>query len=354
VRRRANVASRNPLEERLRALPRTLEPPAEWWPEVAVRLGATPPGAAVPPLPRPAAEWELGAHRLAWIAAPSRAWGVRPALAAALVLALGAAMVVALPRGGPAWHVLAASGAADLAPARLETGPGARVRLAAGRLGEVDVAPGSLVRLLPSRGAERRLALDRGALAVRIAAPPRLFAVETPSATAVDLGCAYTLAVDPRGGSLIHVTVGWVELSGRGSRSVVPFNMSAYTRPGRAPGTPFADRAPDSLKAALFRFEFEGGGTAALRTVLDEARPDDAITLWHLLARTAGTTRAEVYRRLVALAPPAAASGVTEAGVLALDQRQLRAWWDELPGSPGTPSWWERLAARLARWTGSF
>jgi hypothetical protein len=157
--------------------------------------------------------------------------------------------------------------------------------------------------------------------------------------------------VDPRGGSFLHVTVGWVELQRSGRTSVVPFNMAAHTRPGFAPGTPFSDRAADSLKAALYRFDFEGGGAAALATVLAHANEQDAITLWHLLARTDGEERASVYRRLAALVPPP--EGVTPTGVLRLERRQLEAWWDALPGSPGTPSWFERLAARLAAWTGA-
>lgn len=349
MRRPADDAGRRALSEALRGLPPSVEPPGDLWPAIAARL-TTSPSAAAGPL-APAAEWGLGRPGAAWLAPPRRAWGIRPALAAALVLALGAAFLVGT-RGRSAWRVLSATGAADIASGQLTTGPGARVRLAAGGLGEVDVAPQTRVRLLPARGAERRMALDRGELAARISAPPRLFTVETPSATAVDLGCAYTLAVDPRGGSLIHVTVGWVQLDWLGGRSVVPFNMSAYTRPGFPPGTPFAVRTPDSLRTALYRFDFEHGGPADLAIVLAGARPDDAITLWHLLARTAGPARAAVYRRLASLAPPP--PGVTQAGVLSLDRRELRAWWDELPGSPGTPSWLERLAARLARWTGSF
>ena len=127
--------------------------------------------------------------------------------------------------------------------------------------------------------------------------------------------------------------------------------MAAYTRPGFAPGTPFSDRASDSLKAALYRFDFESGGAAALATVLADARDQDAITLWHLLARTGVELRASVYGRLAELVPPP--EGVTRAGALRLERRQLEKWWDVLPGSPGTPSWFDRLAATLAAWTGA-
>ena len=333
---------REPADEQLlshvRALPREIQPPEDLWPEVARRLEAP----AMPRrVPRPDRAWGFRP--------PLVSWRVRPALAAALVLAAGATLWLSL-RNRPGWRVESAVGNPTLASDRLETDHLSRVRLAVGSIGQVDVEPDSRVRLLAARRAEHRLALDRGAIEARISAPPRLFYVETPSATAVDLGCAYSLAVDARGGSVIHVTAGWVELSGRGRTTVVPFNMSAYTRPGLSPGTPFSDRASDSLKAALYRFDFERGGNSALRTVLSGAKEGDAITLWHLLRRTDGPARAEVYRRLAALVPPP--EGVSEAGILQLRSRDLQRWWDALPGSPGTLPWWQRLAVRISAWLG--
>ncbi len=336
------------LRARVQALPREIAPPPELWPDIAARLDtATRTSVAAPPTASRA--WGLGegAGRAAF-AAPLSRWGVRPAVAAALVLCLVGVLWLRLGGRG-SWRVAEASGAYTLSAGRLATAATARVRLAVGRIGEVDVAPRSQVRLLSTRP-EHRLALDRGRIEARISAPPRLFYVETPSATAVDLGCAYTLDVDPRGGSLIHVTVGWVELRRGRETSVVPFNMSAYSRPGFAPGTPFADRASDSLKAALYRFDFERGGDSAVATVLGAAQENDAVTLWHLLSRTSQASRAAVYRRLAALAPPP--PGVTAAPVLALDHRALQKWWDALPGSPGSLPWWQRAAVRFAAWLG--
>jgi hypothetical protein len=325
------------LLERVRGLPREIEPPADLWRDVAARLSAD----AIPrAIPGPDAAWGL--------TAAFASWRVRPALIAACALAVAAALWLHVSR--PGWRVEPTAGAPVIASGAITTGSSAAARIAVGRIGEVDVGPGSRVRLLPPGQPEHRLALDVGTIRARIAAPPRLFAVETPSATAVDLGCQYTLAVDALGGSVIHVTVGWVEMSGRGRTSVVPFNMSAYSRPGFAPGTPFADRADDSLKAALYRFDFAAGGAAALRVVLTRARADDAVTLWHLLARTAGVARGAVYRRLAALVPPPA--GTSEAGVLRLSPRDLERWWDALPGSPGTLPWWQRAAVRISAWLG--
>jgi len=333
------------LQARIAALPREIVPP-DLWPAIAARLDRAAPGADARPLV-PSRAWGLGGGLRAPFASPWSRWGVRPALAAGLVLAL--AGVLWLRQTRAPWRVLRAEGAYTLASGRLETSASSRVRLGVGRLGEVDVAPRSRVRLL-SAHPEHRMALDGGRIEARISAPPRLFYVETPAATAVDLGCAYTLAVDSAGGSLIHVTVGWVELRRLGRASVVPFNMAAYTRPGFPPGTPFADRASDSLKSALYRFDFGRGGDGAAAVVLREATATDAITLWHLLQRTEGATRVAVYRRLAALAPPP--PGAAQARLLALDRGALETWWEALPGSPGTLPWWQRAAVRVAAWLG--
>jgi hypothetical protein len=332
----------DPLLERVRRLPRDIEPPGDLWHDVAADLGA---GAAPRPVPGPHRAWGFAPHsRFA-------SWRVRPALAAALVAALGAALWLHV-RSAPAWRVAFTAGRPTLASGAITTdsASAARIAVAGGRLGQVDVEPHSHVRLLVAARLEQRLALDVGTIRARISAPPRIFTVETPSATAVDLGCAYTLAVDRHGTSLIHVTLGWVELDRPNGTSVVPFNMSAYTRPGFAPGTPFADRADAALKAALYRFDFEQGGDGALAVVLERANTSDAITLWHLLRRTSGAARALVYLRLAALAPPPA--GVTQEGVLQLRPRDLQTWWDALPGSPGTLPRWQRLALRISAWLG--
>ena len=57
-------------------------------------------------------------------------------------------------------------------------------------------------------------------MSARIWAPPRLFYVNTPSAVAEDLGCAYTLEVDDLG-----------EKDSGGSRDVLDFMTARGYRP---------------------------------------------------------------------------------------------------------------------------
>jgi hypothetical protein len=218
----------------------------------------------------------------------------------------------------------------------LETDADSRALVKVGLIGEVEVEPNTRVRLVEARATEHRLALARGTMHARIWAPPRLFFVETPSAVAIDLGCAYTLMVDDDGAGLLRVASGWVGFEFQGRESFVPAGAACVTRPGVGPGTPYFEDASDAFQTALVRFDFEQGGVEALNTVLAEARREDALTLWHLLLRVSDAERGQVFDRLAQLVPPP--QGVSRQGVRQGDKHMLDLWWNEL--GLGDTSWW--------------
>jgi hypothetical protein len=276
------------------------------------------------------------------------------ALAAALVLAAAAAIgwiAVVQPRLG--WRVQAMAGAPSVNGKPVEdsarlgigrwliTDAVSRARIAVGQIGEVQVEPNSRLQLLESRTPEHRLALDVGTIHARIWAPPKLFFVNTPAATAVDLGCAYTLQVNPDGSGLLRVTLGWVAFEHVGRESFIPQGAVCATRPGIGPGTPYYEDAAPAYPDALTVLDFGGPGdprrAASLDAVLAQARRRDALTLWHLLRRGTPDERARVFDRMAALAPPP--PGVTREAVLAGDRRAIDLWWNAL-GLDGL-SWWK-------------
>ena len=214
----------------------------------------------------------------------------------------------------------------------LETDGASRAKVIVANIGQIEVDPGTRIRLVKTRLTEHRLELARGRLHAIIWAPPRLFFVETPSAVAADLGCAYTLEVDERGRSLLRVTSGWVALEAANRESIVPAGGACITEPGTGPGTPFFEDASETFVEALAQLDFEMRGTKGeavpLNVMLDEARPRDTLTLWHLLSRVEMENRSRVYERLAALAPPPA--GVTRDGVMKLDEKMLALWKDHL------------------------
>ncbi len=302
-----------------------------------------------------------------------RAW-LRPVpvlAATATVLVAVAVTIVLLRRNkplsasGPGWDASGLAGAprigrSSLGPNQsgvfhigqtLETDAQSRASLSAENVGEIEVEPGTRLRLLNMGQDIERVALDHGMIHARIWAPPGQFVVDTPSAMTVDLGCAYTLQVDDSGAGLVRTTMGWVGFKLDGHESFIPAGAACATRPKVGPGTPYFEDASAKFRAALARWNFEDT-TAQQRAgdldiVLTEARRQDALTLWHLLSRVDSGQRAMVFERLSALAPLPA--GATKEGVLRLDQPMLDLWWNSL-GFDDITVWrhWERSWAASA------
>lgn len=210
----------------------------------------------------------------------------------------------------------------------LETDKDSRARVRVADIGNVEIAPNSRVKLVKTKTTEHRLALEKGELHAKIFAPPRLFIVDTPSAVAVDLGCEYTLEVDEKGDSKLHVTGGFVALENGKVSSIVPAGAAALTKKGKGIGTPFADSSTVELQNALYKFDFENGRSEALEIILKESDLYDSLTLWHLLPKTQKADREKVFDALKKnIAPPA---NVTREGVLKLNKKMLDAWWQEI------------------------
>ncbi len=300
------------LQDAVNRLPKSIEPPRDLWPGIDARIGA-----------------RSGSWRRHWYWVP---------LAAAAVLAFlliarverntwDVTALAGRPLIGTTW--LAASGRMHVGD-WLQTDDSSRALIAVGRIGQVEVRPDSRVQLVVARATEHRLALARGAIDAKVDAVPRLFFVETPAGTAIDLGCAYTLETDSLGKGLLHVTAGEVEFQAGSRSSRVPLGALVQIRPARGPGVPYVEEAPAPFVRALNVFDFERRGTRAraVRTILALARPQDAISLWHVLQRADPALRGGVYDRLAALVPPP--PGVTRRGAIALESRALEGYWTKI------------------------
>ena len=279
-----------------------------------------------------------------------RAFFWRPqfaAIAAAVVVVILIGMWVSRNRqiqpAGPAWQVATLngrptigstqiSGRGELAVGQwLETDQNSSAQINVASIGQVQVDPNTRVRLVATKPTEHRLELARGQMSARIWAPPRLFFVDTPSAVAADLGCAYTLIVDNSGSSLLRVTSGWVALELKDRESVVPAGAACQTRPGIGPGTPYFEDAGAEFLTALTEFDFDSNPaekSRALTRLLQTSRVKDTLTLWHLLARVNGDERRRVFDRMTSLVDLPA--DVTREGILNLDSAMLNKWKEKL------------------------
>ncbi|MBV9761622.1 MAG: FecR domain-containing protein [Acidobacteriaceae bacterium] len=217
----------------------------------------------------------------------------------------------------------------------IETGKNGGAHLESDFVGEVEVGPETKLQVLESTREEQRLALRRGTLHAFIWAPAREFVVDTPAARTVDLGCAYSLHVAPDGTGLLTVEAGWVAFQWRNLESFIPAGAACATRPERGPGTPHFEDASPELEKQLARFDRDGDGEA-LRDVLELSRPRDALTLWHLLGRTRGDKRAQVFDRFAGLVKLPAT--VTREKILEGDAGAMDAAWNAL--GFGDTDWW--------------
>ena len=303
-----------------------------------------PPLRALEPSPRPAPS------RAAWIALSGLA-------AATAMIAAGGVWLVQHFRPAPAaWSVTRVEGAAsigaraigdhgDLPAGRwLETGDAGRATMDVASVGRIDVDPNTKVGVVGTRPGEYRLQLVRGTLHAQIWAPPGQFFVQTPSSTAIDLGCAYTLTTDEDGTGVVRVTTGWVGFELKGREAFIPAGAVCHTRPAVGPGTPhYEDKSPEFL-AAIETIDFgrPEDAAAALTRVLTDARAEDSFTVWHLLTRVEPSLRGQVFDRLAQLVP--APSGVTREGVARGQRDMLDRWWDAL--GFGTAAWWRSWEAK--------
>lgn len=268
----------------------------------------------------------LGQARFSGMELPAekkvRRW---PLVLAGVLAAAAVAVFLLVPRDG----FIRVDGTKLYAAQWFETGPGERATLQLGdSIGHVEVKEASRLRVLRVDKKEQRLELARGSVHAVVLAPPRLFVIDTPAATAVDLGCEYELTVDAAETSKLRVLSGLVELAGRNQKAIVLAGMWSDTPKGGEPSVPIDRRATPAFIGAVERLSSDPG---VLPLLLGQAERSDAPTLWHLLSRTEGETRRAVYGRLRELAP----FPVDEAAVMRLEQPALDAWWQALLAGRG-------------------
>jgi len=171
-------------------------------------------------------------------------------------------------------------------------------------IGDVDIDANTVVRL----DGGTRLTLERGTIHAKTISPPGVFVVNTPHASAVDLGCEYVLTIAPEGGGLLRVMAGWVELNNL-AQSLVPAGATATIAADGRLGPPVFNDASAEFKTAI--------AIGNLSLALSVARKRDAFTLINLFRNANDQERQQLFDRLNALVP--APAGVTP--------HSIEAWW---------------------------
>lgn len=219
--------------------------------------------------------------------------------------------------GGPKWMVTSLKGSPlinNLVMKTIDslgiggiitTDDSSRAELYVAGLGSVIIEANSRVKLVKSSANERRIQLDYGSIDANISAKPRTFFVDAGQVTAVDLGCSYKFSMDRSGDGLLYVRQGKVSLETAGGReSLVPEGKFCVTKQDMGPGTPFREDSSPKLKKALMEFDFGNCGGQCVRTILNNAKKTDAVTLVNILTRVEEQYKAEVYNKVAVFCPP--------------------------------------------------
>jgi hypothetical protein len=189
-------------------------------------------------------------------------------MAAVAASAAAIAVIVFLPRGA---EVLTEERTFDL-----------------GRFGSVRAEAKSRVAVVRKDDQLIKLRLEEGTVhaSITLAARPRLFQVETPATTCVDLGCKYTLTVDAEGRSQVQVTSGRVAFVDGAREVYVPSGAGCEALKGRGSSTPAFLDIPERAKAALRAFDLSAAAMrgAAARAFSERAeRLRETLPLFHLI-----------------------------------------------------------------------
>ncbi len=220
---------------------------------------------------------------------------------------------------------------------QLEQTHSARVEIA--RIGIMHISPGSSLTLAETASARHRVVFDRGAVSVRLWAPPGVFAFRTPSGTIRDLGCIFDLTVDAEGTSRVRVDTGWVQMDNDFGETLVPAGAAAEMRRVARPGVPIFTDSSAVFDAAVRAAQNGGdaGERRELDTILHTARHRDVLTLLMLANASPADLKKVLLDRAAALWPPPA--GVSVDAIVAGDRDQLWKWHDALD-LPPVKSWW--------------
>lgn len=254
---------------------------------------------------------------------------------------------------GQAWQVASVGGAVrvDGVPAGaramleagsvLETGKGAHARVRVARIGEMVLGEGARLRLVETRSGRHRTQLEHGRLWTRIWAPPGSFGIATPAGDVFDLGCEFVLDAGPQGSGSLTVRSGWVQVDTPWREVLVPQGARVDFARGGRPGIPYDQDASAVFVAALHAIDTDPSqqapASAVLASLIEHARPQDAISLLSLLQAHPALADGPVFDRLSALLP--ADARVTRAGIRASGASALSPWWDALP-YPRIKRWW--------------
>jgi len=282
------------------------------------------------------------------------------ALAASLAMVVTAGSLLWFWRfswpSGAAWPITIARNASPEAPVtsqllldqplQLDETATAQVRIA--RIGTMRVEPGSVLTITETTSRRHRVLMDRGAVNVRVWAPPGRFAFTTPAGSVIDLGCVFDLSVDADGVSRVRVQTGWVQIANGWGESLIPAGASSIMTAASRPGVPIYDDAAPAFASSVRTLERYRSAAPAgtIEDIVRTARKRDVLTLLTLAAALPAPERGPILGSAAQLVPPPPTVDVR--AIAAGRNESLWRWYNTLE-LPPAKNWWLNWRDALPR-----
>lgn len=232
----------------------------------------------------------------------------------------------------------------------LTTAENERAQLQVADIGTLDISEGSRIRIKHSiTHTEHRLELDHGTIKARVDAPPKLLVIESDLGQIVDMGCAYTLAINKNNEGYLHVTQGAVVIE-QPSKTIhtntitkklpiyLPAGARVESNQDHGLCLPFFDDSDAALIRAIRQIPHTPIPMSLLPIPMSLfQRPQDSLTLWYALERVENpNTRRLLSARLLELVPMLAETTDINALIKPTDltlnrtQHALELYWSSL------------------------
>ncbi|MBE0552023.1 MAG: sigma-70 family RNA polymerase sigma factor [Ignavibacterium sp.] len=251
-----------------------------------------------------------------------------------LIVIIAAYIFITSPSGG--WEVISSSGQPKIdnsivnkgdsfsSESNIETNAGSSVTVAIPEMGRLLIDNSSFVSRTKN---SNEVKVDKGQIRKFEGDASNVLTVLTPLAKFTELykGGAFRLHVEDNGMCKLTVESGWVIVNIKEFDSYVPKNFGCLITRGKY-AIPYPSDSSPQLIGLLENFS--GINDPSIGTILSLMTTKETLSLWHIIQLISTENRSIAFDRLNELIP--VPSGVTKAGILALNKTMLLDWRQEI------------------------
>jgi hypothetical protein len=194
--------------------------------------------------------------------------------------------------------------------------------------GRIEVGQNSFIILLKAKDGSNRIKILNGGITINNSATIPSLAIEVNNSVVYDRGGTFNIIMDENGDAKVSVEFGFVEIEQKGRSYFVDEGHICELRNSFHPGTPFKIDAPEEIKSAIKKLDYENGGDSTAVEIISKATIADALTLLAMIPRVSEQIRETLFNKISSYYLPP--KGVDLEGIKKLDKSMLELWWNEI------------------------